>query len=168
VNVIDTVDYIKQIYKKFSPDYPINYSFIDENIAQYYQSVKNTAKSVLYASWIAIFISLLGLTGLTMFMIELRTKEIGIRKVMGASANKIVMLLVSDFLKYILIANILAWPTAWYFMNRYLSDFAYKVNQNILIYLLSACLAIALSLLVVSALSFKIAHEKPSNSLKYE
>ena len=110
----------------------------------------------------------LGLFGLTAYITEMRTKEVGIRKVLGANDLEIVSLLSKDFLKLVLIANIIAWPLAYFIMNNWLKDFAYRTNINIWIFVLSGFIALLIALLTVSSHSIKAANANPIKSLRYE
>ena len=110
----------------------------------------------------------MGLFGLVAFITERRTKEIGIRKVMGASISGIVLLLSKEFSKWVLAANIIAWPLAYYFMNNWLKEFAYKINIPILLFPLVGILVLVIAILTVSSLTFKAAVANPAKSLRYE
>ena len=117
---------------------------------------------------IAIFISSLGLFGLASFMAERRTKEIGIRKVLGASVPSIVIFISRGFTKWVLLANIIAWPVAYYFMNKWLRNFAYRIDLSVWIFFLSGLAAFGVALLTVSYQSVKAAVANPVDSLRYE
>jgi putative ABC transport system permease protein len=119
-------------------------------------------------SGLAIFIACLGLFGLATFNTLQRVKEIGIRKVMGASVPSILSLLSREIVILIIAANVIAWPLAWYFMNQWLNTFAYHIDMNIVIYLVAAIAAILVALLTVSTQTFKAAMTNPSNTLRYE
>ena len=113
-------------------------------------------------------IACLGLLGLTIFTVERRIKEIGIRKVLGASISTIVFLISKEFLKWVLIANLIAWPIAYYFMNKWLENFAYRAEMNVWIFFLSAFIALLIALLTVSSQTIKAATANPVKSLRYE
>jgi putative ABC transport system permease protein len=117
---------------------------------------------------LAIFIAALGLFGLALFMVEQRTKEIGIRKVLGASAGSIFVLVSKEFASLVLIANIVAWPTAYFLMRKWLQNFAYRVNMEPWIFMLSGVLALLIALLTISYQAVKAAMADPVNSLRYE
>ena len=119
-------------------------------------------------SGLAIFIASLGLFGLATFNTLQRIKEIGIRKVLGASVPTILKLLSKEIVILILIANLIAWPVAWYFMNEWLGEFAYRVDMNIGIYILAAFIAIAIALVTVSTQTIKAAMTNPANTLRNE
>jgi putative ABC transport system permease protein len=117
---------------------------------------------------LAIFISCLGLFGLASYTIEKRTKEIGIRKVLGASVPKITSMLSLEFLKWVTMANLIAWPVAWYFMQHWLDNFVYRIDLNWWIFLLAAMIGLVLALLTVIYQSIKAAVSNPIDSLRYE
>ncbi|MDD3050002.1 MAG: ABC transporter permease [Candidatus Cloacimonetes bacterium] len=168
VNTRETLDYLKDVYNKFSPGFSLRSAFIDEDVNNLYTDVNDFAKTISYAAVLAMIISILGLIGLTVFMTELRTKEISIRKVLGASIRTIIYLLSGDYLKNVILANLIAWPTAYYSMHKYLGNFAYRMNQNPLIYIVAGLSTLLLSLLVVIILTYKTAVGNPAKSLKYE
>ena len=116
----------------------------------------------------AVIISCLGLFGLASFLTEQRTIEIGIRKVLGASESGIAVLLSKQFIKWVLIANIFAWPTAYFIMNKWLQSFAYRINIGVWMFVLSAVLAVGIALITVSYQAFKAARANPIDSLRYE
>ena len=117
---------------------------------------------------LAIFIACLGLFGLASFVTEQRTKEIGIRKVVGASVTEIVMLLSKEFTKWVVLANFIAWPAAYFLMDNWLKNFAYRINLNISIFIYAGVIALAIALITVSYQAIKAATANPVNSLKYE
>jgi len=159
---------IGNIYKDINPDFPFNYQFLDQEFDKLYRSEQVIAKlSNLFAP-LAIIISCLGLLGLVIFSAEQRTKEIGIRKVLGASIASVVTLLSTDFFKLILIAICIASPAAWYVMNQWLQSFAYKISIEWWIFALAGFLVLSLALLTVSFQSVKAALMNPVKSLRSE
>jgi len=163
-----TLAYIDKIWKKFSPDYPFSYTFVDSAIENLYRSEQRIGNAFKYFSLIAIFIACLGLFGLTSFTIEQRTKEIGIRKIMGASVLKIMMMLTFDFAKLVLFANILAWPAAYFFVNRWLEGFAYRTALGPWIFLLTGIVTLIIAMMTIGIQSVKAATANPVDSLRYE
>jgi putative ABC transport system permease protein len=159
---------IESTFKKFIPEYPFDYSFLDEDIQSLYNSEEQTNKIIRMFSLIAILIACMGLFGLANFAAEKRTKEIGIRKVMGATASNIILLLSTEFTKWILLANILAWPLAYYAMHRWLQGFAYRTSIGILPFFLGALVASVIALITVSYQAVKSALANPMESLRYE
>lgn len=158
----------KDITTKFNPNFPFEYHFLDEAYDRMYRWIDRTTNIVRTFAILAIFISCLGLFGLASFMAEQRTKEIGVRKVLGASVPGIVVLLSKEFTKWVLIANIIAWPVAYYFMNKWLQDFAYRIKFGIEIFVFSAVLALIVALITVSYQSIKAGLANPVESLRYE
>jgi putative ABC transport system permease protein len=163
-----TLTFIEKKYKEFSHEYPFTYSFLDDRIDRMYRSEQRLGRSFAYFTIIAIFIACLGLFGLALFTTEQRTKEIGIRKVMGASVFSIAFLLSKQFTRWVLIANIISWPIAYYAMNRWLQSFAYRTNLNVWFLIFSALATLAIALLTISYQSVKTALANPIESLRYE
>ena len=163
-----TINQVKNIWNQFTPEYPIEYKFLDDNFEQMYQS-EDKLKSLLWIfTGIAIFVGCLGLFGLAAYTAERRRKEVGIRKVLGASTKGIVLLLSKDFLKLVAISLLIASPVAWYFMNKWLQDFAYRINISWWIFLLAGMLTILLALITVSFQTIKAAIANPVKSLRTE
>ncbi len=167
-NIPVTIDFLKNTMKKFSPNYPFNCSFFDEVFDRAYHTEQRMVNIFSSFAILAILIACLGLFGLTAFAVEQRTKEIGIRKVVGASVPGIAILLSKQFTKWVLIANIMAWPAAYFFMKNWLQDFAYRINLGWHIFVLSAILALVIALITVSYQSIKAAVANPVESLRYE
>jgi putative ABC transport system permease protein len=119
-------------------------------------------------SILAIFVACLGLLGLAAFVTEQKTKEIGIRKVLGASVMEVVTLLSKEFIRWVLIANVIAWPLAYYIMNNWLKNFAYRIDMSFWIFLASGVLALLIALLTVSSHAIRAATANPVESLRYE
>jgi ABC-type antimicrobial peptide transport system permease subunit len=159
---------VEQLYKRYNAGVPFNYSFIDENLDNLYKVDRRTGNLFDYFAGVAIFISCLGLFGLATFATGQRVKEIGVRKVLGASVTNIVALLTSDFLKIILISIVLAIPAAWYIMNRWLDDYAYRISISWWVFAIAGLLAIAVALLTVSFQAIKAALRNPVRSLRTE
>jgi ABC-type antimicrobial peptide transport system permease subunit len=167
-NVPETIEYIKTLTRKFAPIYPFKYSFLDNEIENLYHAEQRLGKIFSYFAFIAIFISCLGIFGLAAFRAEQRTKEIGIRKTFGASVTSIVALLSADFTKWVLLANVVALPIAWFAMHQWLRNFAYKTTMSLWIFLLSGFLALIIALAAVSYQSIKAALSNPVEALRYE
>jgi len=167
-NVPETLGFIEKTIKKFAPDFPFEYSFLDEDIDNLYKADQQIGNLVRYGTFLAIFIACLGLFGLASFTAEKRTKEIGIRKVLGASVSGIVFLLTREFTRWVILANLIAWPVAYYIMSRWLQNFAYHINIGIGTLLLSASLALVIALITTSFQAFKTAASNPVDSLRYE
>ena len=167
-DVSSTLDDIKIVYERFVSDYPFEFHFLDMDIDHFYQNEKRIRELFTYFTFLAIFIACLGLLGLASFMTEQRTKEIGIRKVLGASMSSILILLCKEFIRWVLMANIIALPVAYYAMNSWLRSFAYRTQIELWILLVSAALALMVSLLTVSYQAIKAALADPVDALKYE
>jgi putative ABC transport system permease protein len=163
-----TIGYIENAWKKFAPGYPFNYRFLDEALDGLYRSEQRIGTLFRYFSILAILISCLGLLGLASFMAEQRTKEIGIRKVLGATASNIVTLLSKEFTKWVIVANLIAWPIAYFALDKWLQSYAYKTNVVLWSFVLSGALALLIALATVSYQSIKAALANPVDSLRYE
>ncbi|MFC1897984.1 ABC transporter permease [Candidatus Cloacimonadota bacterium] len=167
-NVQESLHYIEEVVTKLSPSFPYEYSFLDEDIDQLYTYYYEMGNIIKYFAILAVFISCLGLFGLASFMTEQRTKEIGIRKVLGSSAAKIIYLLTKGFSKWVLLANIFAWPIAYYAMQKFLSLFAYNSGVNIWLYILSGIAALFISIFTVGYQTLRAANANPVRALQYE
>ncbi len=160
------IETIKSIFRKYSGGAPFEYALVDENFAHESSSERKMGLLFTLLTCIAIFIACFGLLGLSAFSVEQRTKEIGIRKALGASVNQILALLNVDFLRLVVIANLLAWPVAWWFMRRWLDQFAYHVSIEWWIFLVAGLLTITIAVLSVSFQAFTAAAGKPVDSLR--
>lgn len=167
-NIGETLAFIREKWSKFSPIFPFEYSFLDEGFDRLYRADKKVGQLVGIFSSLAIFVACLGLFGLISFSAEQRTKEIGIRKVLGASVSGIVLLISKEFTRWVLAANIIAWPVAYFVMNKWLQNFAYRTRIGIEYFVLSALLAFVIALLTVSYQSIRAAMANPVDSIKYE
>ncbi|MFZ2905711.1 MAG: ABC transporter permease [Cyclobacteriaceae bacterium] len=160
--------HLEKLWKSMLPGRPFEYQFMDDRYAHLYEAEQKEGKLFTIFSGLAIFIACLGLFGLATFNTMQRVKEIGIRKVLGASVPNILTLLSKEIVILILAANLIAWPVAWYFMKEWLHSFAYHIDMNIVVYLLSALACIAVALITVSTQTIKAAMTNPSNTLRYE
>ncbi len=167
-NISETMDFIGKTWKKIIPNYPLDYFFLDASFEQMHLADKKLGEIFSVFSILAILVACMGLFGLAAYTAEQKTKEIGIRKVLGASTLNIYLLLSRDFLKWVVVANILAWPVAYYAMHRWLLSFAFRASIGWEIFLLSAVVALVISLLTVSYQSVKAALANPVDSLRYE
>jgi putative ABC transport system permease protein len=163
-----TISFIERTWKKYAGDEPLDYNFLDQDLAHLYIADQRTSQIAAIFSVLAIFVACLGLLGLVAFVTERRTKEIGIRKVLGASMVEIVALLTSEFVKWVLIANVIAWPVAYFVMNRWLQNFAYKVDMGLTTFALSGVLALVIALITVGLHTLKAATANPVRALRYE
>ena len=167
-NMPALVGQIEARWKQVAPGQPFGYAFLEDSFDQMYRAEQRIGTIALTFACLAILIACLGLFGLTAFTAEQRTKEIGVRKVLGASVGSIVALLSKDFLKLVLIAIVIASPIAWYVMNRWLQDFAYKITIEWWVFALAGLLAVGIALLTVSFQSVKAALMNPVKSLRSE
>jgi putative ABC transport system permease protein len=167
-NISSTMAYIENAWKNFASDKPYEYSFLDSDYDRLYMNENQTKKLFSLFSFLAIFIACLGLFGLASFVADRKTKEIGIRKILGASVPGIVRILNTSFVRWVLIANLIAWPIAWYVMNRWLQNFAYRIDLAWWMFALAALLALFIALVTVSFQTVKAALKNPADSLRYE
>jgi putative ABC transport system permease protein len=167
-NVQQGLVYLEKVWKEFLPNRPFDFSFVSESYRQLYQSEQRENLLFRIFSCLAVLIACLGLFGLTTFSTIQRIKEIGIRKVLGASVPNILVLLSREIVVLVVVANIVAWPMAWYLMNKWLGSFAYHVDPNTFIYLAAAGSAILLAVATVSAQTIKAALTNPAKTLRYE
>ncbi|MEO8861113.1 MAG: FtsX-like permease family protein, partial [Ginsengibacter sp.] len=158
----------KEEWKKYNADFSFNYNFLDDQFKSLYESEQRTGLLFNLFAGIAIFISCLGLFGLAAYTAQVRTKEIGVRKVLGASVPGIIQLLAKDFVKLVLIAILIATPIAWYIMSTWLRDFAYKINISWMVFVIAGLVAIIIALITISFQSIKAANANPIKSLRSE
>jgi len=164
----DAVAKTEKVYRAYNPAWPFEYHFMDDNFDAMYRKEIQTAQLFRAFAGVAILLSCLGLFGLAVFTAERRTKEIGIRKVLGATIQSISVLISREFAWLVIIANIIAWPIAWYVTNQWLQDFAYKTPISWWIFLLSGCISLLLAILTVSSQAIRAAMINPVKSLKTE
>jgi putative ABC transport system permease protein len=163
-----TLANIKQVWNRINPEYPFDYEFVSDVFAAKYMA-DNQFKIVMELfSSIAIVIACIGLFSVSMFTTERRIKEIGIRKVLGASVSEIVIMLTKDLTKWIMLANIIAWPVAYFFMNNWLQNFAYRIDIRWWVFVLSGGMALVIALMTVGWQAIKAATANPVESLRYE
>ncbi len=159
---------LERIWKAHAPRYPFSYFFIDEEFGKFYRYERRLGTVFTICAVLAVLISCLGILGLSSFFAELRTKEIGIRKVLGASVSGVVGMMSRDFVKWVALANLIAWPAAYLIMNRWLRDFAFRIKMNVWIFIFSGAAALALALLTTGTQAVKVATADPVASLRYE
>lgn len=160
--------HLEKVWKTFHPQLPFEYAFLDENIGRLYRREERTAAVVRTFSLIAILIACLGLFSLAAHTAQRRTKEIGVRKVLGASSPRLALMLSSEFTRWVLVANLLAWPVAWWAMRSWLQGFAFRAKLGPLPFLTAAALAFGIALLTVSFQAIRAARADPIKSLRYE
>jgi putative ABC transport system permease protein len=167
-NMSKTISAIENEWSSLSPNRPFNYRFLDDQLAQQYLREERQSKTIIYLTFIAILIACLGLFGLSTFIAEQRRKEIGIRKVLGASIRSISVKLSRELTQWILIANVIAWPIAYFVMKSWLQSFAYKSPLQLWIFVISGLAAILVALFTISFHILKAAHTNPAEVIKYE
>jgi ABC-type antimicrobial peptide transport system permease subunit len=167
-NTHEALAQVQSIIKKYDPDYSYEYSFVNDEFQKIFQSEKLTSKLSTIFAILTVFISCLGLFGLAAYTAEQRRKEIGIRKILGASVEGITTMLSMDFIKLVLLSFIIAFPFAWWLMNKWLADFAYRISVSWSIFLVSAVIAIITALLTVSIQSIQAAVRNPVKNLRSE
>ena len=158
----------EQAWNKFAPDQPFRYSFMDDSLSQLYDEERRTGNSLMAFALLAIIVACLGLFALSTFLTEQKAKEIGIRKVLGASVANVVLLLSQNFLKLVIVGFIVAIPVAWYGLQNWLQDFAYRIDVNWWIFALAGMIAICIAFFTVSFQSIKAALVNPVESLRSE
>jgi len=167
-NIPAVLAQIKNKWKEIAPSQPFDYSFMDEDFNKLYTTEQRTGQIFITFAILAIVIACLGLFGLVTYAAEQRIKEIGIRKVLGANVVNIVTMVAKDFLKLVFIASLFALPVAWWAMNRWLQDFAYRISISWWIFVLAGVIAVLIALLTISFQSVKAALANPVKSLRTE
>ena len=167
-NLTETLNFLSTKWKAFFPNNPFNYYFIADDFNQMYRAEEKFETLLFILTGLAIFIACLGLFGLTLFTTERRTKEIGIRKVLGASTVRLSLILSKDLTKWVLCANLFAWPVAYYLMNQWLQNFAYRIELELWLFLVSGLFAFGLAFLTVSYHTIRAALSNPVDVLRYE
>jgi len=167
-DVREILSFLKEKWKEYSPGRPLDYFFLDENFDKLYRAEERLSQIFSAFSFLAIFIACLGLFGLAAFTAEQRTKEIGIRKALGASAANIALLLSKEFTKWVIVANIIAWPLAYFAMSRWLQNFAYRISIGLWMFFLGASLALVIAFITVSFQAVKAALANPVDALRFE
>jgi putative ABC transport system permease protein len=164
----ETMAFLKNMFNRINPDVPYDYFFLNEFFTRQYISDKKTGMIYCIFTGLAIVISCMGLLGISCLSNEHRTKEIGIRKVVGASSLTILFMLIKDLAKYVIFSNLIAWPLAWYVMNKWLQNYAYRIDLTIWPFLLSGLFALVIALLTVSWQAIRAATANPVEALRYE
>lgn len=167
-HIENSIKYVSDKWKEFGQSKPLEYTFFDESFDDMYRSEIRAGKVFTVFAVLSIIIACLGLFGLAAFTAEQRTKEIGIRKVLGSSISQIIFLLSQEFVRWVIISNIIAWPIAYYIMNKWLEDFVYRIDINLLYFLLAGLVTLIIAILTVSFQSIKAAVANPIKSLRYE
>jgi putative ABC transport system permease protein len=164
----DVIKHIEKIFNKYAPRFPFDYHFMNERLNELYTWERQTGQTMSYFAVLTIIIACVGLFGLSAYTVEQRTKEIGIRKAMGASVLEIVTMLVMEFVRCIVIANIFAWPIAYFVIDDWLEDYAFKISLSLRPFIWAAILTLAIGVLTVIYQALKAAEMNPVDALRYE
>jgi putative ABC transport system permease protein len=167
-DIQNTLSYMRKTWNNVIPDFPFVYSFLDDDFNHIYKAEERTGKLINHFAILAIFIAFLGLVGIISYMAEQRTREIGIRKVQGASTGHIFTLMIKEFFVLVAISNVIAWPVCFFVMNRWLSNFAYRTSLDIWSFVLAAAIGFFIMFLSTGYRVFKAARTNPIETLGYE
>ena len=167
-NTDETISAIEDTWNSFVPAFPFEYRFLDNIYERFHTGDKRLSRLIEYFAILAIIISCLGLLGLASYMAEQKTREIGIRKVLGSSVAGIVALQQREFMWLVIVANVIAWPFAWYYMNSWLNEFAFKIRLSPTFFLIAGALSILITFLTVFILAYRAAVRNPVDAIKYE
>lgn len=159
---------VERVMRSFSPNYPFEYAFFEQEFTRAYHPEQRMVNIFSSFAILAIGVACLGLFGLSAFAAQQRTREIGIRKILGASVSRITILLSREFINWVVLANLVAWPTAYVLMDRWLKNFSVRVDQSVVIFLASSLMALIIAILTVSVMSAKAAATKPIHSLRHD
>jgi len=160
--------YVEDTWNRVIPNYPLEYTFLDETFDRMFRAEEKIGTVLKYFAGLAVFISCLGLFGLASFMAEQRTKEIGIRKVLGASVSQVTLLLCREFFMLVLLANVIAWPAAYFVMKNWLQNYAYHTGLGLYIFVAAMAAALVVAVISVSFQAIRAAVANPVDSLRYE
>ena len=164
----ETIARLQQLYKEANPGLPFEYKFLDDEYKNLYAAEQRVAQLSWYFAALAIIISCLGLFGLAAFTAQKRRKEIGIRKVIGATGVRVAMLLSNDFVRLVTVAILIAFPAGWWAINKWLEDFVYKVDVGLWVFVLAGTVALLIAVVTVSFQAFRAAFANPAKSLRTE
>lgn len=169
-NLEQSVSKVEKIWDKHESMFPFDFFFLDQELDSQYGAEQKMSKIFIYFTILAVFIACLGLLGLASFSAEQRTKEIGIRKVLGASSTFLASMLVRDFIRWVVIANIIAWPLAWYFMQEWLNNFSYRISMpgHVWVFVAATFISLSIAILTVVFQAVRISVANPVDALKYE
>lgn len=164
----NTINFIREEWEKLSPGYPFEYSFLGDEIDKLYHSELRISRLFNYFALLAVIIACMGLYGLSTFIAYQRTREMGIRKVLGASVFRIMVLLVSEFVRWVVVANILAWPVAYFIMAKWLDNFPYRIEQSVIVFVSAGLAALVIAVITVGGQAWLTASLNPAHTLKSE
>jgi putative ABC transport system permease protein len=168
IRLSQTLRFVETEWKEITPGFAFAYSFFDEAVDELYRSEERLNLSLRFFSVLAVFLACLGLFGLVLFSIEQRTKEVGIRKILGAGTVDIVVLLSKDFLRWVVVANVIAWPLSFYAVNKWLQSFAYRTSLDLFVFAAATSTVVGISVLTIAYQAVKAAVTNPVDSLRYE
>ncbi|MFC1564926.1 ABC transporter permease [candidate division KSB1 bacterium] len=167
-NIQQTLSAVEETWKRINPDIPFSYDFVDDDFGYLYRTERRIGTIFRWSAILGVFISCLGLIGLASYIAQQRTKEFGIRKVLGGAETGLIFLMLKDFLKWVLVANIIAWPVSWYAVRMFMQNYTYKTEIGWEIYALSGFIALIAALLTVSYQAVKASRSNPVDLLRYE
>ena len=167
-NMQGVVEDISEVRESFNPAYPIQYSYLNDELEELYEEERVIFALVISFTLLIIFIAALGLLGLSSFMTVKRTRETGVRRVMGASQNQILMLFLTQFSKWVIISNILAWPISFLVMKNWIENFSYRIDFPFWTFIISLLLSLTIAVITVSWQSLKASRMNPAASIKVE
>jgi len=167
-NLNGLINNIHKTWEQVDPNEPFEYFFLDDVFDEMYRTEKKMSSMLLYIAVLAIVIACMGLFGLALYSTEQRTKEIGVRKVFGSTVASVVFLLTGNFTRWVLLANILAWPVAYIIVRKYMQMYAYRINLPVWIFFLTAVIAYLIALITISFQSIKAGTTNPAKTLRYE
>ncbi|UCG28360.1 MAG: FtsX-like permease family protein, partial [Bacteroidales bacterium] len=167
-NYQELLSFIRDKWERLAPTRPFEYSFLDEELNNMYNDEDKFGKFSVMLTILALVIASLGLIGLTAFLAEQKTKEIGIRRAFGASVGSVIQLLSNEFIRLIIIANLVAWPVAWFFTHRWLQNFYQRIEINWVLFILAGIVTLFLALLITSYRAVRASSQNPADTLRYE
>ncbi len=167
-NIPATLAFIRTTWERFSPEYPFEYTFFDEIFDRAYRVEQRLGTVFSALAGLAVLIACLGLLGLASFAAEQKTKEIGIRKVLGASSPGIIVMLSREFMKWVVVANLVAWPVGYFAMQAWLRNFAYRTSLTVPMFLGAALAAFFIAATVIGLQTYRAATANPARSMRYE
>ena len=167
-DVQSTLKFIENTGHKIDPEFVFNYSFVDEFFDNLYRTEERNNQLLFYSVLLAVILSVMGLFAVTLFAVMRRTKEIGIRKILGGSVSGINFLLIRSYIAWVLLANLLAWPTAYYVMTNWLNNFAYRMNLNWISFITAGGAALLIAVFTVLYITTRAALQNPATNLRYE
>ena len=166
--ITEALDYAEQKWQEIYPQYPFSFKFLDDEFNNLYRRDINSSTIINVFSLLSIFIACLGLVSLSSHSTLLRIKEIGVRKVMGASTRSIIVMLVIDFIRWVALASLFAWPLAWYAASQWLNSFAYRVKIDPLVFIIASLIGLIIAVISVLSVSWRAATINPARALRYE